>query len=144
MNMQPHFRTIGEITIANTLFTTEETPANEVAMKLLTAGFQGLPVLDQSGAVVGKVTEKELLNALKRGKDLKQTFVKEIMAPAPPVVSMETPLVVAMEIMERYSLRRLSVMHNGRFSGSVTRHDLLRAWLGAVWIDHDRIVTVIG
>jgi len=142
--MQPHFRTIGEIKISNTLSTTEETLTDDVAMNLLTAGFQGLPVLDQAGAVVGKVTEMELLIALKKGRDLKQTFVKEIMAPAPPVVSMDTPLELAVEIMDAHHLLRLPVMHRGRFAGSVTRHDLLRAWLGAVWIDHDSKVTLIG
>jgi CBS domain-containing protein len=142
--MQPHFRTIGEIKISNPLSTTEETLADDVAMKLLTAGFQGLPVLDQSGAVVGKVTEMDLLNALKSGRDLQQTFVKEIMAPAPPVVSMDTPLEIAVEIMDAHHLLRLPIMDGRRFAGSVTRHDLLRAWLGAVWIDHDRKVTLIG
>ncbi len=142
--MPPHFRTIGEIKISNTLSTTEETLAHAVAMKLLTAGFQGLPVLDQSGSVVGKVTEMELLKALKSGRNLKQTFIKEIMAPAPPVVNMDTPLEQAVEIMDVHHLLRLPVMNGRRFVGSVTRHDLLRAWLGAVWIDHDSKVTLIG
>jgi len=133
--MRPHFQTIGDIRISNTLSCTEETPANDVAMKLLTAGFQGLPVLDDSGAVVGKITEMELLKALKQGRDLKQTTVKEIMAPAPPVISTTTPLEAAVDLMDAYHLLRLPVMRDRRFAGSVTRHDLLRAWLG-VWVDH--------
>jgi len=133
--MQPHFRTIGDITLTNSLAASEETSAHAVAMKLLQAGYQGLPVLDQQGRVVGKITEITLLRALKDGRDLKRTTVREIMAPAPPIVSMETPLEVAMEIMETHRLIRLPVMRGNRFLGSVTRHDLLRAWLG-VWVDH--------
>jgi CBS domain-containing protein len=135
MTMQPHFRTVGEITLTNALATTEETSAHAVAMKLLQVGHQGLPVLDRQGLVVGKITEIHLLRALKDGRNLKNTAVKEIMAPPPPVVSAETPLEVAMEIMEAHRLLRLPVMRGNRFLGSVTRHDLLRAWLG-VWVDH--------
>ena len=133
--MQPHFHTVGEIMLTNHLATTEETSAHAVAMHLLHAGHQGLPVLDRVGRVVGKVTEINLLRALKDGRELKLTRVKEIMAPAPPVVSAETPLEAAMEIMEAHRLIRLPVMRDNRFVGSVTRHDLLRAWLG-VWVDH--------
>jgi len=133
--MQPHFRTVGDIMLTNHLATSEDTSAHAVAMKLLHAGYQGLPVLDREGRVVGKITEINLLRALKDGRDLKQTRVKEIMSPAPPVVSMETALEVAMEIMEAHRLIRLPVMREDRFVGSVTRHDLLRAWLG-VWVEH--------
>jgi len=135
--MKPHFRTVGEIIITNTLFAREESPAYAVAMKLLAKSFQGLPVLDHSGKVVGKVTEINLLKALKAGKNLRKTTVREIMAEAPPVVDTETLLERAVEIMEANQLVRLPVMKNGRFIGSVSRHDLLRAWLG-VWLDHER------
>lgn len=133
--MQPCFRTVGDITLTNSLAAFEETSAHAVAMKLLQAGYQGLPVLDREGWVVGKITEINLLRALKDGRDLRRTTVKEIMAPPPPVVTVETSLEIAMEIMETHRLIRLPVMRNHRFHGSVTRHDLLRAWLG-VWVEH--------
>jgi predicted transcriptional regulator len=135
--MKPHFRTVGEVIITNTLFAMEDSPAYAVAMKLLSKSFQGLPVLDHSGKVVGKVTEIDLLKALKAGKDLQETKVKEIMAGAPPVIDTETLLEQAVEIMDRYHLIRLPVMKCDRYIGSVTRHDLLRAWLG-VWMDDER------
>ena len=135
--MKPHFRTVGEIIITNTLFAMEESPAYAVAMRLLSKSFQGLPVLDPSGNIVGKVTEINLLKALKSGKNLHETTVREIMAEAPPVVDTETPLERAVEIMEANQLVRLPVMKDGRFIGSVSRHDLLRAWLG-VWMDHEK------
>lgn len=135
--MKPRFKTVGEIIITNTLFAMEESPAYAVAMNLLSKSFQGLPVLNSSGKVVGKVTEINLLKALKAGKDLRNTIVKEIMADPPPAVSTETPLERAVEIMEAHQLVRLPVLKGDRFLGSVSRHDLLRAWLG-VWMDHER------
>lgn len=135
--MKPHFRTVGELMITNTLFAMEDSPAYAVAMKLLSMSFQVLPVLDRSGKVVGKVTEMDLLKALKAGKDLKEVRVGEIIAPSPTVVTTETTLEQAVEIMDTHHLIRLPVMRESRFIGSVMRHDLLRAWL-VMWVDYER------
>ena len=135
--MTPHFKTLGEIMITNTLWATESASAYAVAVRLLENSFQGLPVLDRSGNVVGKVTEMDLLQTLKAGRDIEKTRVDEIMALAPPVVNTETSLEQAVEIMDAHRLIRLPVIKGNRFIGSVNRHDLLRAWLG-VWVDHER------
>ena len=143
--MQPRFKTVGEIRITNKLSCAEDVPAYVVALELLDTSFQGLPVLNRSGRVVGKLTEIDLLNALKAGRDLKTTLAGEIMAPPPPIVRPETPIEEAIEIMDVNRLVRLPVIDAGRFIGSVTRHDLLRAWLG-LWLDHEKgsHVEVIG
>ena len=111
-------------------------------MKLLTISFQGVPVLDCSGRVVGKITEMDLLKGLKAGRNLKQIRVGEIMAPPPPVIGTDTTVEEAVEIMDINHLLRLPVIANGRFIGNITRHDLLRAWLG-YWVDQD-YAQVIG
>jgi CBS domain-containing protein len=120
----------------------EDTLAYTVAVKLLSISFQGLPVLDASDKVVGKVTEMDLLKGLRAGRNLKQVRVREIMAPPPPVISKETTVEEAVEIMDANHLLRLPVIAGGRFIGNVTRHDLLRAWMG-YWVDQD-YAQVIG
>jgi CBS domain-containing protein len=135
--MEHRFRTIGDIIITNTLSAMEDSTAFAVATKLLLSSFPVMPVLDHSGKVIGKVTEMDLLKGVKTGRNLKRTWVKEIMALAPPVISTETTLEATIEIIETYGLTQLPVTKNGRFIGSVTRHDLLRACLG-VWVDHER------
>lgn len=134
--MQPRFQTVGDIRITNALWVGEETTAYAAAMKLLDSCLSGLPVLDHSKNIVGKLTEIDLLNALRAGKNLRLVPAREIMAPPPPIVSAETPLELAVEIMDAHGLIRLPVVNGGRFIGSVTRHDLLRAWLG-VWVERD-------
>ena len=59
------------------------------------------------------------------------------MSTAPPVVTSEIPLEQAIGTIDANRLTQLPVMKKSRFIGSVTRHDLLRAWLG-VWVDHER------
>lgn len=45
-------------------------------------------------------------------------------------VTAETTIEAAVKTMEDKRLLNLLVMQNGRVSYSVTRHDLLRAWIG--------------
>nr|MBI3612549.1 CBS domain-containing protein [Nitrospirota bacterium] len=135
--MKPVFKTLGNIRITNTLATRGNDVAFRAAMKLIETSFQGMPVFDDGSEILGKITEMDLLKALKAGKNLQQTVVREIMSYAPPVLCAESTLEQAVEIMDDHRLIRLPVMKDSQFIGSVTRHDLLRAWLG-VWVDHER------
>jgi predicted transcriptional regulator len=132
------FGTVGEIRISNTLFATEDCLAEVVALELLSTGFQIFPVLDCAWKVIGKVTEMDLLKVLRIGKDLRVIRIREIMAPPPPVATTEISLDQAVDIIDANHLIQLPVMKNGRFIGSVTRHDLLRAWLGKR-MEHERV-----
>lgn len=135
--MEPCFSTIGQIRVTNRLSTVPEASAYAVAQGLLETGFLGMAVLGPSGAVTGKVTEIDLLRALASGADLKALRARDVMAGVPPIVGLETPLEHAVALMDAHHLIRLPVVERGRFVGSVTRHDLLRAWLGE-WIYHER------
>jgi CBS domain-containing protein len=135
--MPPRFKALGDIRMINGLSAAESSSAYSVALRLLETGFQSMAVLDVSGRVIGKVTEMDLLKALVDGQDLREVRVGEIMAPTPPVVNPDTLLETAVGIMEENRLLRLPVVNKERFIGSVTRHDLLRAWLG-LWIDEER------
>ena len=144
--MKPHFETLSDIRIHNFLCVIEESSAYEAAMMLLESDFHGMPVLSANGALVGKVTEMNLLRALKTDRrPLKQIRVQEIMEPPPPMVGPETSLERATEIMDAHRLLRLPVFRAGRFVGNLTRHDLLRAWLGtSLFSEKDGPAHVIG
>lgn len=135
--MEPCFETIGQIRVTNRLSSIPEASAYAVARGLLETGFLGMAVLDRAGGVIGKVTEMDLLRALVSGADLRTLRVRDVMAGAPPVVSPDTPLERAATLMDVHHLIRLPIVEDGRFVASVTRHDLLRAWLGE-WIYEER------
>ena len=130
--MESAFKTVGGVKITNTLSVSERAIAYEAAVKLLQTGFQGLSVLNSKMKVVGKITEIYLLKALKAGQDLKKVRVEEMMSPPPPIITSETSLTEAVEIMESQHLLRLPVMKEECFVGNITRHELLRAWL-EIW-----------
>ncbi len=136
--MRPHFATVGEIKKTNVLSAKTETSAYQVALSLLDSSFQGMPIVDAENRVVGKITENDLLKALLEGKDLEKMEAGEIMQRCPVVIETDTPMEEAVRYMIELHLLRIPVVdQRGRLIASVTRHDLLRGWLG-VWVNDER------
>ena len=136
--MRPHYTSVGEIKKTNTLSATEETSAYEIALELLETSFQGMPIVNSQNQVVGKVSEIQLLKALSEGKDLEKTEAGEIMELCPPCIRETTPLEEAVSLMVQEHLLRIPVVDDHhRLIWTVTRHDVLRAWMG-VWLPEER------
>jgi CBS domain-containing protein len=64
----------------------------DLAQQLLSGMYSGLPVVDTHGAVIGVVTEFDLLNALREGKDLQTVKAEEIMGQPAVCVEEEDPI----------------------------------------------------
>jgi CBS domain-containing protein len=67
---------------------------------------------------------------LEAGKDLSMLTAEDIMVHDRIVVTPETTIEEAVRIMEEKRLLNLPVKKDGKVAYSVTRHDLLRAWIG--------------
>jgi CBS domain-containing protein len=124
------FKTVGQIHATNDLIFQQNKNAMEVAVELLTTHTPGAPVVDGSGEFIGFVSEFDLLRALERKKDLNQLTVGDVMANDRIAVSADTSIDAAVKIMEEKRLLNLPVKVNGKVAYSITRHDLLRAWIG--------------
>ncbi len=122
----------------------------ETAVRLmLDKNISGLPVIDESGKLVGLVTESDFLRRAeigtqkKRGKFLQfilgtgklaEEFaqahgrkVSEVMTSGPITASPETPLDEVVALMEKHSVKRLPVVDDGRVVGIISRSNLLHA-----------------
>src|SRR6266542_5823521 len=64
----------------------------DLALQLLSGMYSGLPVVDAKGAVVGVVTEFDLLNAVREGKDLQTVKAEEIMGRPAVCVEEDEPI----------------------------------------------------
>ena len=128
--MKPKFETIGDIKLGNPLFSYEDTAASKIADDLLHSRWTGMPVIDRNNRVVGIVSEQDLLRALRGKQTLEEIQASDIMARFPIVVKEETTLEEASKIMEKARIHRLPVVRDDVLIGTVTRHDLLRAWIG--------------
>jgi CBS domain-containing protein len=102
----------------------------EVAVELLAAHTPGAPVVDERGEFIGFVSEFDILRVLASKKDLNQLTAEDVMAKEQISVTNETSIDEAVKIMEEKRFLSLPVKTNGKVTHSITRHDLLRAWIG--------------
>ncbi len=109
--------------------TRESTAAKEVVHVLLSGHFSGVPVLDSHDRVVGVITEFDLLNALKAGKDLSSTLVGEVMTKGAITADASATISEIVSIMTEKNILRLPITRQGALVGVVARPDILRSQL---------------
>lgn len=124
------FKTVGQIHATNDLVFRRDQNAMGVAVELLATHTPGAPVIDEKGEFVGFVSEFDILRALEAEKDLNRLTAADVMAKERIAVTEETSIDEAVKLMEDKRLLNLPVKKNGKVAYSITRHDLLRAWIG--------------
>lgn len=124
----------------------------DVARLMLDNRVSGLPVVDLKGALVGIVTERDLLRRREIGTQRKrprwldfilgparqaadyvQTAgrrVDEIMTRDVRTVAEDTPLSDVVAIMEKYRVKRVPVMNGNKLTGIISRQNFVRAVAG--------------
>jgi CBS domain-containing protein len=137
---------VGEVMTRDVVSVTPDTPLKDVAAALVERGVSGLPVCDADGAVVGVLSEADLLvkqgGAPERSGGLFAWLVETASAPdlaklrahtageamTAPAVTVETdsPISEAARTMVSLGVNRLPVVEDGRLVGIVTRAVLVR------------------
>lgn len=123
-------RKVGQIMGTNSLILRASQNAMAIALELLSTHTPGAPVVNSRDEFIGFISEFDVLRALEGGKDLSTLSAEDIMVHDRIAVTDDTTIEAAVKIMEEKRLLNLPVMRNGRVAYSVTRHDLLRAWIG--------------
>lgn len=116
----------------------------EAARRMLEGRLSGLPVTDNSGKLVGIITEADfvsgeadrrreragLLRLLVREETIPshERKVSEVMTSDVVIISPEADHAEAARQMERRRVKRLPVLDDGRLVGMISRSDLLRAF----------------
>lgn len=124
------FKTVGQIRATNALVFRRDQNAMGIAVELLSSHTLGAPVVDERGDFVGFISEFDVLRALEAKKDLNRLTAEDVMAKDRISVTEDTSIDAAVKLMEDKRLLNLPVMKNGKVAYSITRHDLLRAWIG--------------
>ena len=123
-------KTVGQIIGTNDLLFHTGQNGLAVAVELLSTHTPGAPVVDDRGEFIGFISEFDVLLALEVNKDLSKVTAGEIMAKDRISITEETTIEDAVRMMEEKRLLNLPVKRNGKVMYTVTRHDLLRAWIG--------------
>lgn len=124
------FKTVGQLVPTNDVKFREKQNAMEVAVELLSTHTPGGPVIGEKKRFVGFISEFDLLRALEAGKDLNELTAEDIMVKDHISIKDSTTITEAVKIMEENHWLNLPVVRDGEVAYTVTRHDLLRAWVG--------------
>jgi predicted transcriptional regulator len=107
----------------------ENTNAEQISARLLAGEFNGVPVVDDNGAVIGIVTALDILRAIQGGKKLNTMLARDIMTPNPSTIKRDTPLEEIIRIMVEKEIVLVPVVeenNNNKLIGVVARLDILR------------------
>ena len=138
---------VGEVMTSPAVTVPPETPLREVAAILTEKGISGLPVVDESGALVGVVSEADILykelpeaqragrfasllnpHAHSDGKRAARTAGEAMTSPARSIEATSHVSDAARTMIEA-GINRLPVVADGKLVGIVTRADLVKTFV---------------
>jgi len=97
----------------------------EAISVLVSRGYSGLPVVDETG-MVGMISEKDVLQLL-YDTHFSAGVVEEFMTKNVISFSPEDMLIDICECFMKSDFRRVTILHHGRLIGIVSRADMIRA-----------------
>ena len=119
-----------EVMSVNIVAAKEEANAVEILTRIVLEEYNGMPIINEKGAVKGIVTTLDILKALKDNKDLEKLSAKDIMTWHPATLSQEASTDEIMDIMYRKRIDMIPIVENedpeSRLVGVVSRQDILR------------------
>jgi CBS domain-containing protein len=140
---------VADIMTRTVISVTPETTIAEAAQLLLQHRISGLPVVEPGGAVVGIVTEGDLLRRVETGTERRHSHwlefliapgrlareytdanarnVGEVMSADVVSVTPQDSLPEVIRLMEHHHVKRLPVIEAGRLVGIVSRANLVQA-----------------
>ena len=103
----------------------EEESIGQAAEFFLRSRINSTPVIDETGKLVGVLSEKDLMMTLV-SLDYWQLPVRDVMKPNVIIYEENTPVRTIYEFLCRVSIRRVIIVKDGRPTGSISRATLLR------------------
>lgn len=103
-----------------------KTPVLEAADRMVARDVGSLAVVE-TGAIVGIITERDIVRALATGELTKRTRVGRVMTPSPDSLSPDIEVEDASAWMLAAGYRHLPIVEGGRLLGMVSIKDLLWA-----------------
>jgi CBS domain-containing protein len=132
-----------DVMSVNIVAAKDNATAIEIATRLVLGTFNGLPIIDDQGKVIGIVTTVDLLHAIEEGKNLDNMLARDLMTRSPAVAYQETTTSEMIDIMYRKRIDMLPVVEDdGRLVGVVSREDILREKLNERFVVLDRKMPV--
>ena len=106
------------------------TPLPTIATTLVSQGFGGVPVVDETDRVIGFVSEVDVVDALLRD-DPHETLARDIMSSPAITIDEFAPADEAMKTLHDRNIHHLPVVRGERLVGIISPVDVLR-----FYVDH--------
>ena len=116
-------RTAGEVMTRDVLTATPDMPVDELAKLLSFHNISSMPVLDAAGALVGIVSEADVIG--KQGGTVGEIMTADVVG-----VPGTTPIEQIARLMAERRIKRVPVVEEGVLQGLVSRADIVRALSG--------------
>lgn len=117
-----------DIMVRPVVTATRKASARDIGLQLLTGLYSGMPIADDAGRVVGIVTEYDLLNAAKEGKELLETPAEQVMSTeGVTTADVDTPVSELIKMLTNKNIIRVPITDKGNLVGVVARCDVLKA-----------------
>jgi CBS domain-containing protein len=122
----------------------DDTTVIEIAPRLVLGTFNGVPIIDDKGLVIGIITAIDILRALRDGKNLNILLVRDLMTKNPSTVKQSTKIEEIIDIMDKKGIEMVPVVEDNddRLIGVISRSDILRERLNEKFITIGRARTV--
>ena len=116
---------VSEVMIRNVVTLHPTASLAEASRILGFRGINGCPVVDETGRVVGLLSQSDLVAALARGAEELPETVREIMSENIIGLAPDASLSEAAQTMWRHKVHRIVVLHEDRLVGILTPFDLM-------------------
>lgn len=103
----------------------KDTPMHQVAQILATNNISGIPVVDEDMAVVGIITEKDVLDLFHVLQYADSRTVNSSMTQSVTTFDAEDDLEDICQCFKNSHFRRAPVISNGKMVGIISRRDLI-------------------
>ena len=135
---------VGDVMTRDVVTISTDTPFKRIEQLLNEHHISALPVLDAEGALIGLVSEADLLlrteseaeepgdwshDARERRTKAQAQTAAGLMTTPVVDVTPDRPLAAAARLMRKRSVKRLPVVEDGRLVGIVSRADVLKSYL---------------
>ena len=101
----------------------------EVIIEITKKRLGATAVVDEQNNLLGIITDGDLRRMLEKNGDLEKKSAKEIMTATPKTISPDALAVEALDLMRNKEITQLVVVDNGKYSGIIHLHDLIREGL---------------
>lgn len=101
----------------------------EVIIEMTKKRLGATAVVDEQNNLLGIITDGDLRRMLEKNGDIEKKSAKDIMTATPKTISADALATEALDMMRKKEVTQLIVVNNGKYSGMIHLHDLIKEGL---------------